>query len=81
MRPPLAAAEEPRRGDISKLQKMVCNWSKSGLLVFSTFLIVSPNEDSDPVGLILREVVDQFAADLGPQDRRDPPDFWHLWVK
>ena len=62
-------------------KKMVCNWSKSRLLVFSTFLIVSPNEDSNTVGLILGEVVDQFAADLGPQDRRDPPYFWHLYVK
>ena len=42
------------------------------------FLIMSPNENSDAVGLILGEVVDQFAADLGPQDRRYPPDFWHL---
>ena len=42
------------------------------------YLIVSPNEDSDPVSFILGEVVNQFAANLGPEDRRDPPDFWHL---
>ena len=39
---------------------------------------MSPNENPDPVSLILFEVVDQLAADLGPQDRRYPPDFWHL---
>ena len=40
---------------------------------------MSPYEYPDPVGLIFGEMVDQLAADLGPEDRRYPPDLWHLF--
>ena len=46
--------------------------------MLSCHLLMGPDEDPDPVGLVLDEVVDQLAPDLGPQDRRDPPDFRHL---
>ena len=35
-------------------------------------LLVRPGHDPDPVRLVLREVVLQLPADLGPQDGRDP---------